>query len=76
MYQPADQRQLKRELVNQVGLKEITQDLGQKHEEIQSMSERFRDMENKARRSKIFLTRVPKGDKREMRGGNTYFKGQ
>lgn len=39
------------------------------------MSERFRDMENKARMSKIFLTRISKTDKKRKRGGNIYFKG-
>lgn len=48
--------------------KEIIQDPGQKDKEVQSITEKFRDMENKARRSR-------KGDEREMRGGNTYLKG-
>lgn len=30
------------------------------------MTEKFRDMENKARRRNMFLIRVPKGDNREM----------
>ena len=74
---PTSRLEATKEGISELGRpKEIIQDPGQKDKEIQSMSERFRDRENKARRSKIFLTRVPKGDKREMRGGNTYFKGQ